>query len=91
MMLDAKRLALAAAIVTAILWLLCSAAVSLAPAPTMAITGYMVHADLGEFSWSLSWGAVVVGLIAWTISTSVAAWLLAWTYERLGGTQSSQR
>lgn len=88
MTLDTKRLALATAIVTAILWLLCSAAVSLAPAPTMAITGYMVHADLSEFSWAVSWGAVLVGLVAWTVSTAVAAWLLAWTYNRLAGTPS---
>jgi 2TM family of unknown function (DUF5676) len=88
MTLDAKRLALAAAVVTAILWLLCSASVSLAPAPMMTITGYMVHADLSEFSWSLSWGAVLVGLVAWTISTTVAAWLLAWTYNHLSGAPS---
>jgi hypothetical protein len=88
MMLDAKRLALATAIVTAILWLLCSTAVSLAPGPTMTITGYMVHADLSEFAWSLSWGAVLVGLVAWAIATAVAAWLLAWTYNRLSGASS---
>lgn len=88
MRLDAKRLALATAMITAILWLLCSAAVSLAPAPTMMITGYMVHADLSTVSWSLSWGAVLIGLVAWTISTAVAAWLLAWTYNRLHGAPS---
>lgn len=83
MTLDARRLALATAIGTAILWLLCSAAVSVAPLPTMTVTGYMLHADLSELSWSLSWTAVLVGLVAWTISTAVAAWLIAWTYNRL--------
>lgn len=89
MTLDAKRLALAAAIVTTILWLLCSAAVSLAKGPTMTITGHMVHANLNEFVWSLSWSGVLIGLAAWTVSSAVAAWLLAWTYNRLAGAPSA--
>jgi len=83
-MLDAKRLALAGAIVTAFLWLACSAAVSMAPGPSMTIALSMMHAQRSEFAWHLGWGGVLIGLVAWTISTAVAAWLLAWTYNRLG-------
>lgn len=87
MTLDPKRLGLAVAVATAILWLLCSAAVSIVPGPAMTITGHMVHGDLSDFAWSLSWGGVLIGLVAWTISAAVAAWLVAWTYNRLAGTR----
>lgn len=83
MMFDAKRLALAAATVTAFLWLVCSAAVNIAPEPSMTIALQMMHAQRGEFAWHLGWGGVLIGLVAWTISAAAAAWLLAWTYNRL--------
>lgn len=83
MKLDPKGLALAVAIVTAVLWILCSVFVSIAPGPAMGITGHMVHADLSEFTWSLSWGGVLVGLVSWTLAAAVPAWLIAWTYNRL--------
>ena len=82
-MLDAKRLALAGAIVTAFLWLVCSAAVSIAPGPSMTIALEMMHAQRSEFAWHLSWGGVLIGLAVWTIAAAVGAWLLAWTYNRL--------
>ena len=88
-MFDAKRLALAAAIVTAFLWLVCSAAVSLAPGPSMTVALQMMHAQRGEFAWHLSWGSVLIGLVAWTIWAAAAAWLLAWTYNRLARAPSS--
>lgn len=90
MTLDAKRFALAAAIVTASLWLVCSAAVSMASgrlSTTVALS--MMHAQRGEFAWHFSWGGVLIGLVAWTIWAAAAAWLLAWTYNRLAGTLSS--
>jgi len=89
MMFDAKRLALAAATVTAFLWLVCSAAVSLAPEAAMTIALQMMHAQQSEFTWHLSWSGVLIGLVAWTISAAVAAWLLAWTYNRLARAPSS--
>ena len=88
MKLDAKGLALAVAIVTAVLWILCSAFVSLAPGPAMGITGHMVHTDLTEFSWSLTWGGVLIGLVSWTLAAAIPAWLIAWTYNRLGGSKA---
>ena len=89
MKLDAKGLALAIAIVTTVLWVLCSAFVAMAPGPAMGITGHMVHADLSEFYWSLTWGGFFVGLVSWTITAAITAWLIAWTYNRLGSSKSS--
>lgn len=84
MKLDAKGLALAVAIVTAVLWILCSAFVSLAPRPAMMMTGHMAHADLSELNWRLTWGGMLIGLFSWTLATAIPAWLIAWTYNRLG-------
>lgn len=83
MKLDAKGLTLAVAIVTAVLWILCSASVWMAPGPTMRLTGHMVHADLSQFSWSLTWGGVLIGLVSWTVAAAVPGALIAWTYNRL--------
>ena len=88
MTLDAKCFSMAAAIVSAFLWLVCSATVSIAPGPAMTIALQMMHAQRSEFTWHLSWGGVLIGLVAWTMSAAVAAWLLAWTYNRLARTAS---
>jgi len=84
MKVDANRLALAVAIVTAFLWVLCSAFVALTPGPAMEATGQMMHADLSELSWSLTWGGFVMGLVWWTGLAAVTAWLIARAYNRLG-------
>lgn len=87
--LDAKRLALAVAGVTAVLWILCSAFVSVAPGPAMGITGHMIHADVSGFTWSLTWAGFVVGLVSWTLSAAVPAWLVAWAYNRMARSNAS--
>ena len=81
---DAKALTLAIAIVTAAWWVFCSVFVALLPGPAMAITGQMIHADLSEWSWSLTWVGFWFGLASWTICAGVTAWILAWTYNRFG-------
>ncbi len=83
MKLDANRLALAVAMVTTVLWVLCVAFVALAPGPTMEMTGQMVHADLSELSWSLTWGGVVMGFVWWIGFSALTAWLIARTYNLL--------
>ena len=87
MKLDAKRLSLAVGMVTAVLWVLCSAFVAMAPGPAMGITGHMVHADLSELAWSLTLGGFFVGLVSWTMTAAITAWLIAWTYNRLASSE----
>ena len=82
---DARGLALAVALATAVLWILCSAFVMLAPGPAMGVTGHMMHGDLTDFSWSLTWSGFLVGLVSWMILAAACAWLVAWTYNRLAG------
>ena len=64
MNLDSKRLALAAAILTAVIWIVSSTLVALAPRPAMEMTEHMVRANLSNVSWSLTWGAFFVGLVS---------------------------
>ena len=89
MKLDANRLAMAVAAVTAFLWVVCSSFVAFAPETAMEMTGHMVHADLSELSWSLTWGGVVMGLVWWTGLAAVTAWFVARTYNRLAPGQGS--
>ncbi len=83
MKLDANRLALAVAMITAVSWVVCVGFVALAPKPAMTMTGYMLHADLSTFSWSLDWRGVVIGLLSWTVIAGLGTWLTARTYNRL--------
>jgi hypothetical protein len=89
MVLDAKRLALACAMATAILWFICSASVVMMPALSLEVTGHLVHADLSGTSWSLTWGGFLIGLVTWTLTAAVSAWLIAWVYNRLGRSSTS--
>jgi hypothetical protein len=67
----------------AVLFVLCAAAVAVAPGATTAFFGYLIHADLGAFSRTLTWGSFVGGLLAWTIGTALTFALAAWFYNRL--------
>lgn len=83
MKLDAKTLALAAALAAAISFTVCAALVWLAPGPAMSVTGAMVHANLAGVTWSLTPGNFVAGLLAWTIVSGLLGWLAAGLYNRL--------
>lgn len=82
MKLNAGKLAVAAALAFAGVWIICSAMVALLPVAMMNLSGDMLHADLGTMMvWSLDWVGFVVGLIAWSLSAGVTAWLIAMLYN----------
>ena len=54
-----------------------------------ALAVRMMHARAGQLSLHLSWGGVLIGLVAWTVSAAIAAGLFAWTYNRLAPRASS--
>lgn len=82
MQLIASKLAIASAITTAILWIICSAVVAIWPDPSMTLFGYMMHMDLSGIPIMLNWTGFIVGLIAWVIIAAVIAWLIAAFYNR---------
>lgn len=85
MKIDAIKLGLATTIVFAVLWIVCSLFVFSMPFGMMQMSGHMVHADLDEMSWVLTWGGFIYGLLAWSIIGGIVAWAIAAIYNRLLG------
>jgi hypothetical protein len=90
MRLDARAFGLAAGAMAAVLFTICALAVAIAPGPTTAFAGYLIHTDLSSMSRSLTLGSFVGGLICWAVGTSLTFALVAAVYNRLiGGGGSS--
>jgi len=83
MKLDAMKLGLASAISAAVLWVICSFLVMLLPAMMIGMSGDMLHMQLNDMGWHLSFSGVVKGLIAWIVMAGVTGWLVAAVYNRL--------
>lgn len=83
MNINANKLALSSAITFALLWVLCSIVVIALPHQSMGIMGSMVHSDMGGLQWNMQIGSLVVGLVAWSLSAGVTAWLIATLYNKL--------
>jgi len=81
MKLEATKLALAAAMATAVLWTICSALVAAMPGSMMGVSGSMVHADFSTMSWSMNMVSFVIGLILWSLMAAVLGWLIATFYN----------
>ena len=83
MTLNANKLFLATAAVFALLWIICSALVGLAPGMMLTATGYMVHAELETFRWSLTGAGFIGGLLLWSLVPGITVWLVAAAYNRM--------
>ena len=83
MKLDANKLALATGIVSAVIWIICSALVSVMPGGMMQMSGHMLHANLDTMQWTMTWTGFVIGLILWTVVSAVVVWAVAAVYNRL--------
>ena len=84
MSLNPRAFGVAGGLTAAVLFVLCAAAVAVAPGGTTAFFGYLIHADLGAFiTRTLTWGSFVGGLILWTVGTALTFALIAWFYNRL--------
>jgi hypothetical protein len=82
--LNIRAFAWAAGLTAAALFVICAAAVAMAPEATTAFAGLLIHADLSEFSRTLTWGSFFGGLVGWTIGTALTFAFVAWLYNRLG-------
>jgi hypothetical protein len=91
MRLDARAFGIAAGAAAAVLFTICALAVALAPGPTTAVAGFLIHMDLSGMTRTISFGSFVGGLIAWTVGTAVTFAFTAAVYNRLLGLGSAQR
>lgn len=83
MKLNANKFALAAAISFAALWVLCTLLVAVLPSQAMHVSGAMLHSDMMTWGWDMHWSGLLIGLVAWSITAGLAAWLTATIYNCL--------
>ena len=83
MKLNPINLCLASAVTMAFLWIVCSLLVLALPNLMMNMTGQMVHADLSNMNWTLTFAGFLVGLISWSLIAGIFGWLLAFIYNFL--------
>lgn len=83
MQLHPFKFGVAAALATAVIWIICSVLVFSLPELTMMVSGDMMHMDTREIMWSLTLAGFVKGLIIWSLSVGFTAWIFAVIYNRL--------
>jgi hypothetical protein len=83
MNINANKIGIASAITFGLLWAVCSAVVHLLPQPMMMITGHMIHSDLSELGWNLTFSSFLMGLVAWAALAGISGWLIASIYNRI--------
>jgi len=85
MKIDAIKFGLAAAIVFAVFWVICSLSVLMMPGRMMQMTGHMVHANFGHMGWRITSFGFAYGLVAWSVIAGLVAAATAAVYNRLIG------
>lgn len=83
MTFNAIKFGLACAISASVFWVVCSLLVMGIPSMMLSMTGDMLHLQLTDIGWHLTFLGAVTGLVAWFIAAGAAGWLLATTYNRL--------
>ncbi|MTI64788.1 DUF5676 family membrane protein [Methylophaga sp.] len=83
MKFNSVKFALAATLTTAIIWVICSLLVFLLPQATIMASGDMFHMDIQDMMWSLTLSGFIKGLILWSLSVGLSAWIFAVIYNRL--------
>lgn len=85
MTLNANKFGLAAALSVSIIWLVCSVLVWALPGMMMGMSEAMLHIDTVPMGWHLSILGVFFGLVAWSLTAGISAWLMALIYNKLLG------
>ncbi len=83
MSLDVGKIAIASAIGVGLLWIICSGVVMLMPDFMLKMTAHMIHGDLSQMRWTLSWAGVVLGLLGWAFVAAVTGGIIAAVYNWL--------
>jgi hypothetical protein len=83
MKFNSVKFALAATLTTAVIWVICSLLVFLLPQATIMASSDMIHMDIQDMMWSLTLSGFIKGLILWSLSVGLSAWIFAVIYNRL--------
>ena len=82
MRIDARAFGLAAGVMSAGLFVLCAAAVALAPEWTTRVASTLVHVDLSGLARTLTWSSFLAGLVCWTLGTALVFAAVGALYNR---------
>lgn len=82
-MIYTGKFAAACAVTAALLWVVCSVFVVAMPQTMMQMTAHMVHMDLPQSGWAMSWSGFLLGLLSWSALSGIAGSVLAFFYNRL--------
>lgn len=83
MKINSIKFGMASAISASILWIICSVLVIFLPSMMLSMSGDMVHMQLNNMGWHLTFIGAMKGLIAWFAMAGLAGWILAGIYNRL--------
>lgn len=84
-MIDKNKFAIASSLCAGLLWLICTGLVVLFPQYMLQMTMHMIHVDLINIGWTLTWSGFLFGLLGWVILAGATGALLAVIYSRLVG------
>jgi hypothetical protein len=84
---NTMKLANAFALAMVVLWVLCSAVIWLLPGFSWTVTGWWMHGmDLSAMGgWNLTISNFLLGGITAIASAWITGWVLAWSWQVVGG------
>ena len=88
-MINRNKFAVASGLCAGLLWVICSILVALFPHYMLLMTTHMIHVDITQMGWTLTWSGFLVGLAGWMILAGVAGALLAVIYNWMVGCETS--
>jgi len=82
MKLDVRAAALAAGIITALIYSVCTAFCVLVPESTLVyVTTVLFHIDLSGLFREITWGSFIISLLGWGLGMAFVAGATAWLYN----------
>ena len=88
-MINRNKFAVASGLCAGLLWVICSILVALFPHYMLLMTAHMIHVNITQMGWTLTWSGFLVGLVGWMILAGVAGVLLAVIYNQMVGSEAS--
>jgi len=82
-MIHRNKFAMACALSTGLLWVVCSMLVVCFPETMLRISVHMFHIDSEQLSWTLTWSGFFLGFISWVIFAGATGLILSEIYNRL--------
>ena len=82
MSINVRAAGFAGAFTAAVLWVICSLMLAVAPGGTAAAGRAMFHLGMVTMTWTVSWGSFVLGLVLWSVLTGLICAGYAALYNR---------